>query len=131
VNLAQLVGTMHKICEVRDSNLVHYQKKNISSNEGKGDALFAKLFEVYHCLMLVINNSIQRVICETNSLEVRCLLQNPDHSHMHLSASLLVKIFRLKEHISNISFQRVLREGNHCAYFLAKFGRSSRLGVTF
>jgi len=42
-----------------------------------------------------------------------------------------VKIFRLKEHIPNISFQRVVREGNHCAYFFAKLGHSLKLGVTF
>ena len=84
--------------------------------------LFAELFGVYLGLMLVISNSIQRVICETDSLEVFCLLQDLDHSHMHVYASLLVMIFGLKEHIHNISFQHVLREGNHC---------SSRLGVTF
>jgi hypothetical protein len=62
-----------------------------SSNEWQGDALFAELFGVYHGLMLVINNSIQRVICETNSLEVLCLVQDPDHSHMHVYPYLLVK----------------------------------------
>jgi len=102
-----------------------------SSNDGQGDALFAELFGVYHGLMLVISNSIQRVICETDSLEVFRLLQDPDHSHMHVYAFLLVKIFRIKDHIHNISFQHVLQEGNHYANFLAKLGRSSRLGVTF
>jgi hypothetical protein len=86
-----------------------------SSNDGQGDELFAVLFGVYHGLMLVISNSIQQVTCETDSLEVFRLLQDPDHSHMHVYASLLVKIFGLKEHIRNISFQHVLREGNHCA----------------
>jgi hypothetical protein len=81
--------------------------------------------------MLAINNSTQRVICETDSLEVLRLLQDPDHSHMHVYASLLVKIFGLKEHIRDISFQHVLREGNHSANSLAKLGRSLRLGVTF
>ena len=81
--------------------------------------------------MLLINNFVQRVIYETDSLEVLRLLQVPDHSHMCVYTSLLVKIFGLKEHIPNISFQHVLRDGNHCAYFLAKLGRSSRLGVTF
>ena len=73
----------------------------------------------------------QRVICETDSLEVFHLLQDSNHSQMHVFASLLVKIFGLKEHIPNISFQHVLREGNHCTNFLAKLGHSSRLGVTF
>jgi len=63
--------------------------------------------------MLTINNSTQQVICETDFLEVICLLQDPDHSHMHVYVSLLVKIFGLKEHIRDISFQHVLRESNH------------------
>jgi len=50
---------------------------------------------------------------------------------MHVNASLLVNFFGLNEHIPNISFQHVFREGNHCANFLAKLGRSSRLGVNF
>jgi hypothetical protein len=58
-----------------------------SSNEGHEDALFAELFGVYHGLMLVIN---------TDSLEVLNLLQHPDHFHMHVYASLLLKIFRVK-----------------------------------
>jgi hypothetical protein len=102
-----------------------------SSNEGQGDVLFVELFGVYHGLMLAINNSTQRVICETYSLEVLRLLQDPDHSHMHVYAYLLVKIFGLKEHIRDISFQQVLREGNHSADFLAKLRCSLRLGVTF
>jgi len=81
--------------------------------------------------MLVINNSNQQVIYKTDSLEVLCLLQDSDHSLMHVYVSLLVKIFGLKEYISNISFQHVLLEGNHCANLMAKLGRSSRLGVTF
>ena len=81
-----------------------------SSNERQGGELFAELFRVYHGLMLVINNYIQRVICETDSFEVLCLLQNSYHSHMHVYASLLANIFGLKEHIPNISFKHVLRE---------------------
>lgn len=46
---------------------------------GRG-VFFAELFGVYQGLMLVINNSIQRVICETYSLKVLHLLQDPDHS---------------------------------------------------
>jgi len=42
--------------------------------------------------MLVINNYIQRVICETNSLKVLHLVQHFDHSYMHVYVSLLVKI---------------------------------------
>jgi len=72
------------------------------------DTLFAELFGAYHGLMLVMNNSIQRVICETDSLEVLHLLQDPDHSHMHVYVSLLVKIFGSKRHIPNISFQHAL-----------------------
>ena len=90
----------------------------------EGDALFAELFVVCYGLMLSINNFIQRVICEIDSLEVIYLFQDPDHSHMHVYSSLLVKIFGLKEHISDISLQHVLREGNHCANFLATLGRS-------
>jgi len=84
---------------------------------------------VYHGLLLVINNFIQHVICETYFLEVLCLLQYPKHSHMYVYASLLVKIFGLKKNIPNIYFKHVLRERNHCADFLAKLERSSRLGM--
>jgi len=49
---------------------------------------------------------------------------------MHLYTSLLVKIFDLNEHIPNISFQHLLREGNCCADFLTKLVRSSRVCVT-
>lgn len=52
-----------------------------------------------------------------------------DHFHMHLYASLLVKIFGLKEHIPNIYFQHVFREYISCKDFLTN--GSSRLGVTF
>jgi len=41
----------------------------------------------------------------------------PEHSHMHVYASLLVKLLGLKEHTPNISFQRVLKEENCCADF--------------
>lgn len=126
---------LHYLGDIGFGGLLRDNKGNwiagFSSNDGQGDALFAELFGVYHGLMLVINNSIQQIICETYSLEVFRLLQDLDHSHMHVYASLLVKIFGLKEHICNISLQHVLREGNHCADFLAKLGSSSRLGVTF
>ena len=53
-----------------------YWIAGFSSNEGQGDTLFAKLFRVYHDLMLVISSFIQQVICETGSLEVLHLLQH-------------------------------------------------------
>jgi len=43
---------------------------DFSSNEEKGMHFFWELFSVYHGLMLVINNSIQQVISDTNSLKV-------------------------------------------------------------
>jgi len=57
---------------------------------------FSELVGVCHGLMLAINNSVQRVICERDSLEVIRLLQDPDHSHMYVYASLLVKTFWVK-----------------------------------
>jgi len=53
-------------------------------------------------------------ILETYSLEVLHIFQHPDHMHMHVNASLLVKIFGLKEHIPNIFYQHMLRERNSC-----------------
>jgi hypothetical protein len=106
-----------------------YWIAGFSSKEGQGNELLAELFGVYHGLMLVINNSIQQVIYQTNSLEVLHLLQYPDPSHVY--ASLLMKIFVLKKHIPDASFRHVLKEDNRCANFLAKLGRSSRKGVTF
>jgi len=76
--------------DIGSKGLLRDNKRNwiagFSSNEGQMDALFAELCGVYHGLMLVINNSIQRLICETDSLEVLRLLQDPDHSHMHVYA---------------------------------------------
>ena len=43
VSLAQLVGTMHKICKVRDSNPDHYQKKKVDKRNIKV-LCFNKLF---------------------------------------------------------------------------------------
>jgi len=78
--------------------------------------------------MLVINNSIQQVICEIDFLEVLHLFQHMEHSHMHVHTSLFVNIFYLNELILNISLHHVLRDDNRCTFFFANLGRSLRLG---
>jgi len=50
---------------------------------------------------------------------------------MHVYASLLLKIFGLREHIPNVYFQHVLGESNCYVDLMVKFGRSSRLSVIF
>lgn len=50
----------------------------LSSNDDKGDALFAELFGVYHGLALIVNNSISNVVCETDDEEVVQLLRSRD-----------------------------------------------------
>jgi len=81
--------------------------------------------------MVIINNSIQQVICETNSLEVLHILQHLDDLNTHVYASLLVKVFGLNEHIPKKKIQQVFREGNCCTNFLAKLRHSSWLSVIF
>jgi len=44
VSLTQLVGIMHKIYKVRDSNLVHYQKKEQFHNFTTPNADFIYLY---------------------------------------------------------------------------------------
>ncbi|KEH28956.1 RnaseH protein, putative [Medicago truncatula] len=43
---------------------------DFSSNNGKGNTLFAEHFGVYYGWMLVIKNAIQQVICKIDYLEV-------------------------------------------------------------
>ncbi|KAL6569273.1 dolichyl-P-Man:Man(7)GlcNAc(2)-PP-dolichol alpha-1,6-mannosyltransferase [Orobanche minor] len=100
-----------------------------SSNDGKGDVLFAELFGVYHGLALIVNNSISNMVCETDAEEVVQLLRSRDQHHYHAYASLLVKITTLIDVIPQIVFQHVLREGNKAADALAKLGRRSSLGT--
>jgi hypothetical protein len=101
-----------------------------SSNDGCGDALIAELFGIYNGLVLLINNSVLHVECETDSTEIINLLMDRQSHSFHAYASLLAKITNLLDHLPGLVFKHVLREGNVCADFLARLGRNSTLGVT-
>lgn len=79
-----------------------------SSNEGQVIHFLLSYLVFINGLILIINNSIQRVMCETNSLEVLHILQHLDHWNTHVYASLLIKIFGLNDKIPNISFNTYL-----------------------
>ena len=101
-----------------------------SSNDGCGDVLIAELFGIYNGLVLLINNSVLHVECETDSIEIINLLMDRQSHSFHVYASLLAKITSLLDHLPGLVFKHVLREGNVCADFLARLGRNSTLGVT-
>jgi len=84
-----------------------------SSNDECDDVLSAELFGIYNGLVLLIN-----------------LLMERQSHFFHVYASLLAQITSLLDHHSGFLFKHVLREGNVCAYFLAKLGRNSTLRVT-
>ena len=101
-----------------------------TSNDGCGDALVAELFGIYNSLILLINNSVLHVECETDSNEIINLLMDRQSHSFHAYASLLAKITSLLDHLLCLVFKHVLRKGNVCANFLARLGRNSTLGVT-
>jgi len=82
---------------------------------------FAQLFGVYHSLRLVFNNSIQQVICETNSLKSSTFFNTQiTRISVYMLLSCWSWFFGFKLHIPNICFRLVLREENCWADFLAK-----------
>ena len=70
---------------------------DFSSNEGQDDALFAKLFDVYHDLMLIMNNSIQHVIFGRRDLKsLSCYSKSGSlkHKSIHFFVGLLKFYFQ-------------------------------------
>jgi len=54
-----------------------------SSNDSCGDALIAELFGIYNGLVLLINNSVLHVECETDSTEIINLLMDKQSHPFH------------------------------------------------
>jgi len=80
------------------------------------DILFVELTTLYQGLMLAINLNYNELACYS--------LIKEDSNHFHVYAVLIQNI---KDIISsrNFSLHHSLREGNQCAYFMAKHGASN------
>ena len=83
-----------------------------SSNDGCGDALIAELFGIYNGLVLLINNSVLHVECETDSTEIINLLMDRQSHSFHAYAYLLaqVQLIYLTSLIFNSSSTHLVHE---------------------
>jgi len=80
--------------------------------------IFTKIFQKYASISTTKEN-----------MRSRLMILVEFHS-FHSYASLLTKITSLLDHLSDLVFKHVFREGNVCANFLPRLGRNSTLGVT-
>jgi len=87
------------------------------------DILLAELTAIHQGLILVIDMDMNDLVCYSDSLQAINLVMN-EIPRYHTYAVLIQNIKDLLAS-QNISLHHTLREGNHCADFLAKYGAST------
>ncbi|KAK7258539.1 hypothetical protein RIF29_24119 [Crotalaria pallida] len=85
--------------------------------------LHAKLLAILHGLRLARNLQLQRVLCQTNSLEAIHLISSGNRK-FHRYACFIYNICAFLEDW-DVTLAHTLREGDQCADWLAKFGTSN------
>ena len=91
--------------------------------KGSSDILYAKLYAIYHGLLLAKKLGMEKLVCYSDSLLCDDLLKDPT-PRFHVYVVLIQDVKDLMEQ-SNIIVCHTLREGKQCADFLAKLGASS------
>jgi ribonuclease HI len=87
------------------------------------DILFAELTAIYRGLRMAIDMGLDDLICYSDSL-LSVNLINGNTPSYHTYAVLIQDIKDMLQD-SNFTLHHTLREGNHCADFMAKLGASS------
>ncbi|XP_024634787.1 uncharacterized protein [Medicago truncatula] len=92
------------------------------------DILFAELTAIYQGLQLAVNLDFEELVCYSDSLLAVNLIKG-DTSFYHVYAVLIQNIKDLLNS-RNYSIHHSLREGNHCADFMAKLGATTDVDLT-
>lgn len=82
--------------------------------------LHVKLLTLKHGLLLAWDLGYRRLICESHSLDVICLLE--PHIMSSLLYDVLDEVITIVIHLWNVSFKHVLHEANHCDHCLVALG---------
>jgi len=85
--------------------------------------MFVELYVIYHGLILAKDMEIDEIVCYFDSLYCFNLAKGPNVKH-HIHVVLIQDIKKLFSH-DNVTVCHILKKGNKCVDFLAKFGASS------
>jgi len=91
------------------------------------DILYAELYAIYQGLLLAKDKCIVDLICYFDSLLCINIITGPFFK-FHVYAVLVQDIKELMEQVQ-ATISHALREGNHCADFLAKLGATSNIDL--
>ncbi|GAU36732.1 hypothetical protein TSUD_318300 [Trifolium subterraneum] len=92
------------------------------------DILLAELYAIFHGLTLAKDMNFDTLICSSDSLHCINLIKGPN-IQFHVHAVLIQDIKDMLSH-NNITISHILKEGNHCADFLANLGASSDVSLS-
>lgn len=95
--------------------------------ENSSDILYAELYAIYQGLLLAKDKGIMDLICYSDSLLCINIITDP-FLKFHVYAVLIQDIKELLEQVQ-ATMSHTLREGNHCADFMAKLGAASNIDL--